>query len=160
MGAAPTTGATSDEARDILQMTAVERVLAYGQDAPAALNVPGETDILTLENDTVSCSLPEGDTTFIISLAGSSRVDRFTFINLNQNLAAQGELRIAVSNEKLSVDSGKWTPVDGAVLFKHKRLFNVSILGVEAKYVRLTFHIEHAIGLTDLGGQGLLTMSR
>ena len=103
-----------------------------------------------MDNDTVSCSLPEGDTTFIISLAGSSRVDRFTLIN--QNNPAQGELRIAVSNEKLSVDSDKWTSVDGAVSFKRKRLFNVSILGVEAKYVRLGFHIEHENEITDSAG--------
>jgi hypothetical protein len=155
MAGARTVGAASDETRDILQMTAAERVLSYGQDAPAVLTGPEEKNILTLDNDTVSCSLPEGDTTFIISLGGS-RVDRFTLIN--QNLAAQGELRIAVSNEKLSIDSDKWTPVDGEVLFKRKRLFNVSILGVEAKYVRLTFHVER--DLTDLGRQGLLTVSR
>ena len=61
---------------------------------------------------------------------------------INENLAARGELRIAISNEKLSADSDKWTPVDGAVSFKRKRLFNVSLLGVEAKYIRLTFHVE------------------
>src|SRR5207302_2169277 len=107
---------------------------------------------------TVSCSLPEGDTTFIISLVRSSPLDRFTLIN--ENLTAQGELRIAVSTEKLSADSDKWTPVDGAVSFKRKRLFNVSMLGVEAKYVRLTFHVEREHDMTALRGQDIRTLSR
>ena len=111
-----------------------------------------------MDNNTVSCSLPEGDTTFIISLMRSSPLDRFTLIN--ENLAARGELRIAVSNEKLSADSDKWTPVDGAVSFKRKRLFNVSLLGVEAKYIRLTFHVEHENDMAALGRQGLRTASR
>src|SRR5438045_3460962 len=119
---APTVSATSNDTRNAAQMSQTEK------------------SILTLENDTISCSLPEGDTTFIISLVRSSPLDGFTFVN--ENIAARGELRIAVSNEKLSADSDKWTPVDGAVSFKRKRLFNVSMLGVEAKYVRLTFHVE------------------
>jgi hypothetical protein len=94
-----------------------------------------------MEQDTVSSPLPEGDTTFIIFLAHSSALDRFTFIN--ENKPARGELRIAVANEKLSADSDKWTSVDGAVSFQRKRLFNVSMLGVDARYVRLTFHVEH-----------------
>jgi hypothetical protein len=94
-----------------------------------------------MDRDTVSSPLPEGDTTFIIFVAQSSTLDRFTFIN--ENKPARGELRIAVANEKLSADSDRWTSVDGAVSFKRKRLFNVSMLGVEAKYVRLTFHVEH-----------------
>src|SRR5438105_252178 len=98
-----------------------------------------ETKFLVMDQDTVSSPLPEGDTTFIIFL--SSTLERFTFINENE--PARGELRIAVANEKLSADSDKWTSVDGAVSFQRKRLFNVSMLGVEAKYVRLTFHIEH-----------------
>ena len=99
------------------------------------------TKFLVMDQDTVSSPVPEGDTTFIIFVARSSTLDRFTFIN--ENKPARGELRIAVANEKLSVDSDKWTSVDGAVSFKRKRLFKVSMLGVEAKYVRLAFHIEH-----------------
>ena len=99
------------------------------------------TKFLVMDPDTVSSPVPEGNTTFIIFVARSSTLDRFTFIN--ENKPARGELRIAVANEKLSADSDKWTSVDGAVSFKRKRLFNVSMLGVEAKYVRLVFHIEH-----------------
>ncbi len=136
MCGAPTVRATSDKTPDIPQMSVVERVLSDGQDAPAALKSQAEKNILTLDNDTVSCSLPEGDTTFIISLVRSSPL------------------------EKLSADSDKWTPVDGAVSFKRKRLFNVSMLGVEAKYIRLTFHVEHENDMAALGRQGLRTVSR
>jgi hypothetical protein len=137
---APTVSATSNDTRNAAQMSQTEK------------------NILTLENDTISCSLPEGDTTFIISLERSAPLDRFTFIN--ENTTAQGELRIAVSNEKLSADSDKWTPVDGATSFKRKRLFSVSVLGVEAKYVRLTFHVEHENDMAALGWQGIRTVSR
>ena len=137
---APTVSATSNDTRNAAQMSQTEK------------------NILTLENDTVSCSLPEGDTTFIISLERSSPLDRFTFIN--ENTAVRGELRIAVSNEKLSADSDKWTPVDGATSFKRKRLFSVSVLGVEAKYVRLTFHVEHENDIAALGWQGIRIVSR
>jgi len=136
----PTVTATSDDTRNAAQMSQTEK------------------NILTLDNGTVSCSLPEGDTTFIISLVRSSALDRFTFIN--ENTTARGELRIAVSNQKLSADSDKWTPVDGATSFKRKRLFSVSVLGVEAKYVRLTFHVEHENDMAALGWQGIRTVSR
>ena len=155
---APTVSATSADPGNVPQMNAVERVVPDGQYPPVALKSQAEKNVLTLDNDTVSCSLPEGDTTFIISLVRSSPLDRFTFIN--ENAAARGELRIAVSNEKLSADSDKWTPVDGAVSFKRKRLFNVSMLGVEAKYVRLTFHVEHENDMAALGGQDIRTASR
>src|SRR5437764_8881140 len=135
-----TVSATSDDTRNAAQMNQTEK------------------SILTLENDTISCSLPEGDTTFIISLVRSSPLDGFTFVN--ENIAARGELRIAVSNEKLSADSDKWTPVDGAVSFKRKRLFNVSMLGVEAKYVRLTFHVERENDTAALGRHGIRTVRR
>ena len=152
MCGAPAARATSDETPDIPQISAVERGRSDGQDAPAALKNHAEKNVLNLDNNTVSCSLPEGDTTFIISLVRNSPLDRFTVINENQ--AARGELRIAVSNEKLSADSDKWTPVDGAVSFKRKRLFDVSMLGVEAKYIRLTFHVEHENAMAALERQG------
>jgi hypothetical protein len=154
----PVVRATFDETSDVPQMSAVERILSDGQDASAALKSHAEKNILTLDNNTVSCSLPEGDTTFIISLVRSSPLDYFTVIN--ENLAARGELKIAVSNEKLSADSDKWTPVDGAVSFKRKRLFNVSMLGVDAKYIRLTFHVEHENDMAALRREDLPRVRR
>ena len=101
-------------------------------------NPPAIASIIDYE--TVSCALHEGETTFIIALPRNTLPDRFTF--LNENAAACGELRIAVSNSRLPADSSKWTEVDGIVPFAHKRLFNLSMLGVETRFVRLSFHVE------------------
>jgi hypothetical protein len=93
-----------------------------------------------IDPNTVSCALKEGQTTFIIELPANTTSDRFTF--LNENAGACGELRIAVSNSQLPVDSPKWTEVDGIVPFAHKRLFKLSMLGVETKFVRLSFKVD------------------
>ena len=93
-----------------------------------------------IDENTVSCALKEGQTTFIVELPRNATADRLTF--LNQNAAACGELRIAVSNSSLPVDSPRWTQVDGIIPFAHKRLFKLSMLGVETKFVRLSFRVD------------------
>lgn len=93
-----------------------------------------------VDSETISCVLKEGETTFIIELPKNASRDRLTF--LNENAAACGELRIAVSDSPLPVDSSKWIEVDGIVPFAHKRLFKLSILGVETKFVRLSFRVD------------------
>jgi hypothetical protein len=93
-----------------------------------------------IDDETVSCALHDGETTFIIALPGNGLCDRFTF--LNENAAACGELRIAVSDSLLPADSSKWTEVDGIIPFAHKRLFNLSMLGVDTRFVRLSFRVE------------------
>jgi hypothetical protein len=97
---------------------------------------------LIMDDQTVSVPLSEGDTTFVISLAKTSTLNRFTFVN--ENAAAEGDMRIAVSNYQLPAASPKWTAVDGSVAFSRKRIFNLSMVGVEAKYVRISFHVEKA----------------
>jgi hypothetical protein len=116
-----------------------------------------ETAALIMDDDTVSCSLQEGETNFVIALPNTALLDRFTF--LNENAAAQGELKISVSNYRLPANSHKWTPVEGAVPFSHKRLFDLSLLGVEAKFVKLSFHVEKQGRVAALGlyGQQSLT---
>lgn len=99
-----------------------------------------QTTAAFVDNDTISCVLREGQTTFIIALPKNATADRFTF--LNENAAACGELRIAVSDSPLPADSPKWTEVDGIVPFAHKRLFKLSILGVDTKFVRLSFKVD------------------
>jgi hypothetical protein len=93
-----------------------------------------------IDDATLSCPLREGETTFVIALPRNASRDRFTFVN--ENAAASGELKIAVSDSYLPANSPNWTEVDGIVPFSHKRLFNLSILGVETKFVRLSFHVE------------------
>jgi hypothetical protein len=102
-----------------------------------------------MDDDTVTCLLQEGDTNFVIELPQTALPDRFTF--LNENAAARGELRISVSNHRLPTNSPEWTEVEGIVPFAHKRLFGVSLLGIEAKFVRLSFHVEKQSRVATLG---------
>lgn len=110
----------------------------------SSLNTPNtpthKSSASFVDRDTISCTLREGETTFIIELPKNFSSDRFTF--LNENAAACGELRIAVSDSALPADSPKWTEVDGIVPFAHKRLFKLSILGVETRFVRLSFKVQ------------------
>ncbi|SRR5581483_9777077 len=111
-----------------------------------------EAAALIMEDDTVSCSLSEGETNFVIALPTPALLDRFTF--LNENAAASGDLTIAVSNYRLPAKSSKWTPVEGTIAFSKKRTFDLSLLGVEAKFVRLTFHVQKQGRIAALGLYG------
>lgn len=132
-------GHAEGEARKIPE---VEYIAPNGQfSSLSATNSPKhQPSAVFVDRDTISCTLREGETTFIIQLPKNSQSDRFTF--LNENASACGELRIAVSDSALPADSPKWTEVDGIVPFAHKRLFKLSVLGVETKYVRLSFKVE------------------
>lgn len=144
-GGTETVLATANEAKNIARMNCgarLECITPDGRYAPVALNASGDSTAaaLIMDDDTVSSPLKEGDTTFIISLPQAAMLDRFSFVN--ENAAARGDLHIAVSNYKLPVGSPRWTEVEGRIPFSHKRLFNLSMLGVEAKYVKLTFHVQ------------------
>lgn len=104
---------------------------------------------LLVGDDTLSCPLQEGETTFVIKLTGASFLDRFNFVN--QNAAAAGRLKISVSNDPLPVTSPKWVDVDGNIAFNKKRLFNVSTVGVEARYVKLSFRVDKVDRLATVG---------
>jgi hypothetical protein len=95
---------------------------------------------LIMDDGTVTCILQEGETDFVIELPQNAPLDRLTF--LNENGTARGELKIAVANHRLSAKSSEWSEVDGIIPFAHKRLFGVSLMGIEARFVRLSFHIE------------------
>jgi hypothetical protein len=110
-----------------------------GQVSKLPASDPGATALI-MEDDTVTCVLQEGETNFVIELPDRPLLDRFTF--LNENTGARGELKIAVSNRRLRANSPDWTPVEGIVPFAHKRLFGVSLLGIGAKFVRLSFNVE------------------
>ena len=103
---------------------------------------------LITQDDTVTCALQEGETNFVIELPEVALPDRFIF--LNENGAARGELKISVSNQALPPKSPKWTEVEGVIPFSHKRVFGVSLLGIEAKYVRLSFHVDKQGGAENL----------
>jgi hypothetical protein len=116
-----------------------------------------EAAALIMDDDTVSCSLQEGETNFVIALPNTALLDRFTF--LNENAAARGELRISVSNYRLPTNSAKWTPVEGTIPFSHKRMFDLSLLGVEAKFVKLSFRVEKKGRIAAVGLYGEQSLS-
>jgi hypothetical protein len=107
---------------------------------PESARQSGHFPVVITGDDSISCPLNEGDTTFVVALPASGAIEHLKFVN--ENPAARGTLRIAVSNQALAPNSARWTPVDGDVTFRQKRLFNLSIVGVEAKFVRVTFSVE------------------
>ena len=99
----------------------------------------GQQDaLLTLEDKPLHYSLPEGETTLIIQIPKASLLEQFTFINEE---TVRGALKIAVANSRLSAKDPNWNPVSGNIAFAHKRLFNLSMVGVDAQYVKLSFRV-------------------
>ncbi|MEO8440377.1 MAG: hypothetical protein ABI540_09165 [Spartobacteria bacterium] len=77
---------------------------------------------------------------FVIRLTDTSPDRSFTFVT--ETAATEGQLNIAVSDRRLGLDSPKWRAVEGEVRFRQKRRFTLSLVGVEANYVRLTFQLK------------------
>jgi len=117
----------------------VECITPDGQVLPL---VNGESNPAAALNDdgTIHCPLRAGETVFIIAVPSPGMLGRLKFVN--ENSGASGELKIAVSNARLPADSPEWTAVEGTVPFVHKRLFKLSMLGVQARYVRLLFRVD------------------
>jgi hypothetical protein len=119
-------------------------------------NKDSGANTLLLDDDTLSYALPEGDTTFLLSFPRTSALDRFTFVN--ENASAAGEMKISVSNYRLPAQSSKWNEVNRGTSFTGTRLFDLSLLGIEARFVKLSFHVTKAgsiAGLGLYGGQSL-----
>lgn len=125
---------------------------------PNASEKDSSAAALIMDDDTLSCPLQEGETTFIISFPRTSLLDRFTFIN--ENTAVQGEMRIAVSNDRLPPDSPKWTEVSGKTEFTSKRLVSLSMVGVEARYVKLSFYAAKGGRIASLGLFGGVSLEK
>lgn len=119
---------------------------------PNATETNSSATALIMDDNTLSCPLQEGETTFIITFPRTSLLDRFTF--LNENAAAEGEMKIAVSNYRLPAHSSKWTDVNGGTVFTRKRLFSLSLVGVEARYIKLSFKVQKAGRIAALGLYG------
>jgi hypothetical protein len=134
----------SNGAKNLLRMNCGAKVDCLTPDGRlVAVSSAGEKNsraALIMDDHTLSCPLQEGETTFIISFPKTSPLDRFTFVN--ENAEAKGEMKIAVSNFRLPANSPKWIEVSGKTAFTHKRRFNLSMVGVEARYLKLSFHIE------------------
>jgi hypothetical protein len=103
---------------------------------------------LTLEDKPLHYSLPEGETTLIIQISKASLLDHFTFINEE---TVRGALKIAVAASRLSAADPNWNAVSGDIAFAHKRLFNLSMVGVDAQYVKLSFRVTKEDRIAELG---------
>ncbi len=86
-----------------------------------------------------SYALPRGASSFVIRLSDRAAGD---LVFVNEYAAAEGELSIAVSNKSLAADSPHWSAVEGKIRFRNKRLVTVSLLGVDAKFVRVKFQVD------------------
>lgn len=137
---------TVSDLKPINALAQVECIMPDGralQVSNADQNAPA-----TVKDDAINCRLREGETIFIIAFPKTGLIDRLTFIN--ENATACGQLKIAVSNSRLRADSPAWTAVAGAIPFARKRLFNLSMLGVEAKFVKVSFQVQKPDNMTGL----------
>lgn len=107
---------------------------------------------LPMADAKIRYALPRGVTSFIIHLDAPGQQRCFTLVN--ENRVARGKLSIAVSDERLDADNPNWRTVDGAIPFRQKKLFALSLLGVEAKFVKLTFLVEAPEKITSCLGAG------
>jgi len=148
----------SNPAKNLARMNCGATIDLIGPDDRAVVvtNKNFSANALLFDDDTLNYPLSEGDTTFVVSFPRISMLDRFTFVN--ENAAAAGEMRIAVSNYRLPAKSSKWIEISSGTSFAGKRLFDLSLAGTEARYVRVTFHVTKAgniAGLGLYGGQSL-----
>jgi len=123
----------------------MSRVATAGTFFLATLNCTGESSAAGHRDcrngaGQLSYVLPAGATSLIVRLIASARDRNVTVIN--RNPTADGELSIAVSDRLLAAESSEWRPVVGTIPFRRKRLFRVSLVGVEAKFVRLRFQVD------------------
>ncbi len=164
LAAEPATAAEeSNAAKNLARMNCGAKIDCITPDGrlvavPSAGEKNSSAAALIMDDDTLSCPLQEGETTFIISFPKTLLLDRFTFIN--ENAEVQGEMKIAVSNYRLPADSLKWTEVSGKTAFTRKRLFNLSMVGVEARYVKLSFHVEKGGRIAALGLFGGVSLEK
>lgn len=144
----------SNPAKNLARMNCGATIDVVGADGRivTVTNKEAGPGALLLDDDTLNYPLPEGDTTFLLSFPRTSALDRLTFVN--ENAAASGELKIAVSNYRLPAKSPKWNEVNEYVTFTGKRLVDLSMLGTEARYVKLSFHVTKAGTIAALGLYG------
>lgn len=150
----------SNPAKNLARMNCGASIDLIGADGRVMVitNKESSPSALLLDDDTLNYSLPEGDTTFVLSFPRTSILDRFTFVN--ENSAATGEMTVAVSNYRLPARSSKWIQVNSGTSFTGKRLFDLSLAGTEARYVKLSFHVTKAGSIAALGLYGAQSLQR
>jgi hypothetical protein len=147
-------------AKNLARMNCGASIDLIGADGRVVVvtNKESSPSALLLDDDTLNYPLPEGDTTFVLSFPRTSMLDRFTFVN--ENGLASGEMTVAVSNYRLPARSSKWIDVNSGTSFAGKRLFDLSLAGTEARYVKLSFHVIKAGSIAALGLYGAQSLER
>lgn len=153
----------SNPAKNLARMNCGATINLVGSDgrfvaAPDTTENNSSIKALILDDDTLSYPLDEGETTFIIAFPRASLLDRFSFEN--ENAAAEGEMKMSVSNYRLPASSSKWVEVNGSTPFTGQRLVNLQLLGVEARYVKLSFHTAKSGRIAALGLYGAQSLKK
>ena len=160
-GEASESDAAANRAKNLARLNCgahIDRILPGG--AVVAVPVAGEGEdnpaALVLDDNTLSCPLPLGESIFIITLPRIAVLQRFAFIN--QNATGEGDFDLAVSSYRLGSSDPKWAPVQTATSFGGQRLINLPILGAEAKYVKIAFHVRKEGRLAGVALYGSRTL--
>ncbi|MFL6513952.1 MAG: hypothetical protein ACJ8M1_02905 [Chthoniobacterales bacterium] len=146
-----------DAPKNLARLNCGARIEIPAANAAVSTNDNGsKVRTLLLDDQTLDYQLTAGDTSFVISLPKISLVDRFTFIN--ENSAAKGSVHVAVSNSRLSLKDDNWQTAGRDVRVSDQRFVNVPLTGLEAKYVRVTFHFEKPATIAAIGLYGRKTL--
>jgi len=114
------------------------------------------TRTLLLDDQTLDYELRRGDTSFVVTLPKISLVDRFTFINEKAEL--NGTVQVSVSNSRPATNDYGWQSAGRDVRITGQRFINVPLTGLEAKYVRINFHVDRDGTIAGIGLYGRKTL--
>jgi len=114
------------------------------------------TRTLLLDDQTLDYELHRGDTSFVVTLPKISLVDRFTFINEKAEL--NGRVQVSVSNARPATNDYGWQSAGRDVRITGQRFINVPLTGLEAKYVRINFHVDRDGTIAGIGLYGRKTL--
>jgi len=152
----------SNPAKNLARMNCGATIDVVGADgrivSSTTNNKTASASNLLLDDDTLSFPLPEGETAFVISFPRISSLDRLTFVN--ENATATGEFNVAVSNYRLPSRSAKWNEVNSGTAFTGKRLVDLSLLGIEARYVKISFRVAKGGQIAALGLYGAQSLQK
>lgn len=159
--AAPGSDDTANQAKNLARTNCgarIDRVTSDGYLTPVLVsNDASDTpSALLLDDNTLSCPLPHGDTVFIIALPRIALLDRFSFI-IEEGMAG-GDIELAVSNYRLAPNDSRWVQAEGKPQVDDARFFSLSLVGTEAKYVRITFHVQKEGRIAGLALYGKSTL--
>jgi hypothetical protein len=154
-------GAAANKAKNLARLNCgahIERVMPGGRVTSFAArpDSTGAPNALLLDDNTLSCPLTAGDNVFIVTLSHVATLQRLGFIN--RNGSARGEFEVAVSNYRLGSTDGAWNVVRNRTAFGKESVISLPLTAVEARYVRLTFHVDREGQIAALALYGIPTL--